>query len=149
MSEKCMAKNVIISVKGSRIENQEESAVEMLTEGKLCRKKGIYYIVYKELLTSGQEGTTTMIQVNNEQISMVKKGTVNFRISFDKGKKNVSYYATEAGILLMGIMTNETVVNLNDMGGNIYLEYHMEMGNQVVGTNHLEVSVREQECCPL
>ncbi len=138
-----MVKDVIISVKGNQEIDNDSSVVELYTEGKLCRKNGIYYIIYKESEVTGMEGTTTMLKMEDKIVTIIRKGKVNSRMVFEEGKKNVSYYDTTYGAFSMGISTTKSSVKIDDDGGIVSLKYKVEINSQTTGNNYFDIKVRK------
>lgn len=138
-----MVKDVIISVTGNQELDNDTSVIELQTEGKLCRKNGVYYIIYKETEVTGMEGTTTMLKMKDKIVTIVRKGKVNSQMVFEEGKKNVSYYDTNVGAFSMGIFTTKSSVDIDDDGGIISLKYKVEINSQTTGNNFFDIKVRK------
>jgi uncharacterized beta-barrel protein YwiB (DUF1934 family) len=138
-----MVKDVIISVTGNQKIDNDTAVIELHTEGKLCRKNGVYYIIYKESEVTGMEGTTTMLKMEDKIVTIVRKGKVNSQMVFEEGKKNVSYYDTSLGAFSMGIFTTKSSVDIDDDGGIVTLKYKVEINSQTAGNNFFDIKVRK------
>ena len=139
-----MKKSVVISVIGSQLSDEAGvELMEMMTEGTLTREGDEYCLTYQETETTGLEGTTTTIKVTNQEVSLIRFGSVNSQFVFSKGKKHLSYYETSYGSFMIGITTNSSKVELGDDGGFIDIGYGMEINHGEVTYNQIQVVVRE------
>lgn len=138
-----MNKDVIISLKGIQSAQSETNETELLTEGKYYKKGDTYYISYKESEMTGLEGTTTTIKVADRIITLMRFGSVNSQMIFEKGQKHLSYYETPYGAFTIGVLANQVKVELDDKGGNIAVDYQLEIDNETSGSNDFTMHVRE------
>ncbi len=139
-----MNKNVIISVKGTQYnEDQDANAIELVTEGKYYKDGNTYYITYDESEVTGMSGTTTTLKVADGTILLSREGSVNSQFVFQQGQKHVSYYDTEYGAFTISVLANEVDININDHGGEIRVWYQMEIDNNQAGDNDFLMSIRE------
>ena len=101
-----MTKDVLLSIRGLQFVSQEEEEVEpveVITAGDYYKKNGKHYIMYDEV-TEGFDGNTrNVIKLTEDSLDITKKGISNVHMVFEKNKKNVSYYNTPFGSLLIGI----------------------------------------------
>lgn len=139
-----MNKNVIISVKGTQTsQNQDVNILELVTEGKYYKKGSAYFITYKESEVTGMEGTTTTLKVMDGVVTLMRFGSVNSQFVFEQGQKHVSYYDTAHGAFTIGVFTNDMNVNVDDNGGEIWVEYDIEIDNSKSGENDFHLHIRE------
>jgi len=138
-------KKVIILVRGkqgSGLESDASDVMELVTEGKYYKKDNIYYITYNESEVTGMKGTTTTVKVSDGVVTLMREGTVNSQLVFQKGRKHVSYYDTIYGAFTIGVYANDVNVNMNDNGGEISIGYHIEIDDKL-GYNDFYMSVKE------
>jgi uncharacterized beta-barrel protein YwiB (DUF1934 family) len=139
-----MNKNVIISVKGSQMSpDQDSNVLELVTEGKYYKKGDTYYITYKESEVTGMEGTTTTLKVSDGIVTLMRFGSVNSQFLFQQGQKHVSYYDTSYGAFTIGVFANEVNVKVDDNGGEIRVDYQLEIDNNKAGYNDFYMLIRE------
>ncbi|MCX8129080.1 MAG: DUF1934 domain-containing protein [Clostridia bacterium] len=139
-----MNKNVIISVKGTQTSvNQDVSELELLTEGKYYKKGSSYFVTYKESEVTGMEGTTTTLKISEGRVTLMRFGAVNTQFIFERGQKHVSYYDTVHGAFTIGVFANEVNVDINDNGGEIKVDYEIEIDNNKSGINDFHMLIRE------
>jgi uncharacterized beta-barrel protein YwiB (DUF1934 family) len=140
-----MNKNVIISVKGTQgAETKDPNILELVTEGKYFKKGTTYYVSYKESDLTGMEGTTTTIKITNDgKVTLMRFGSVNSQFVFEKGQKHLSYYDTTNGTFTVGVTANQINVNVNDSGGEIRVDYRLEIDDSKLGYNDFHMMIRE------
>lgn len=139
-----MNKNVIISVKGTQTSvNQDVNELELLTEGKYYKKGNAYYVTYKESEVTGMEGTTTTLKILDGRVTLMRFGAVNTQFIFERGQKHMSYYDTVHGAFTIGVFANEVNVDINDCGGEIKVDYEIEIDNNKSGINDFHMHIRE------
>jgi len=139
-----MDKNVIISVKGTQSTNDQVNTImEFVTEGKYYKKDEAYFITYDESEVTGMSGTTTTLMVMDGIVTLVRVGTINSHFVFQQGQKHISYYDTEYGAFTVGVTANEVDVKIDDSGGEIRIGYQLEIDNTETGENDFWMSIRE------
>ncbi len=73
-----MRKDVIIQINGCpKYEDGNEESIELTTAGRLYRKNGNYYIIYKESELTGMEGVTTTLKVEDKRITLMRNGLLS------------------------------------------------------------------------
>ncbi|HEX9061759.1 MAG TPA: DUF1934 domain-containing protein [Clostridia bacterium] len=139
-----MNKNVIISVKGTQTsENRDANRLELVTEGKYYKKGEDYFVTYKESEVTGMEGTTTTLKVSNGTVTLMRFGVVNTHFVFEEGQKHLSHYDTVHGSFTISIQANKVDIDVNDEGGEIWVDYHLEIDNNKTGDNDFHMCIRE------
>jgi uncharacterized beta-barrel protein YwiB (DUF1934 family) len=144
-----MNKNVIISVKGTQTaDNSDPNKLELVTEGKYYKKGNTYYVTYKESNLTGMDGTTTTLKITDDgTVTLMRFGSVNSQFVFQKGQRHLSYYDTTYGTFTVCVLTNQVNVNVNDSGGDINVDYLLEVDNNKSGYNDFRMNIREVESC--
>lgn len=136
--------NVIISVTGTQSGgNGEPTVLELVTEGKYYKRADAFYVVYKETEITGMSGTTTTITISTDKITLTRAGVVNSQLIFEQSQKHVSYYDTVNGAFTVGVFTNYLDVNIDDHGGEIMVNYMLEVDNSQAAENDLHMIIRE------
>lgn len=139
-----MNKNVIISVKGTQMPvNQDPTMLELVTEGRYYKKGNTYYITYKESEVTGLEGTTTTLTVAGGVVTLIRSGTVNSQMIFEKGQKHMSHYDTGFGAFTIGVFASDVEIEVDDKGGEIWVDYQLEIDNNKSGENDFHMHIRE------
>ena len=139
-----MNKNVIISVKGIQTSAKKDTnTLELVTEGRYYKKGSTYYVTYKESEVTGMDGTTTTLKIAGGIVTLMRFGSVNTQFIFEKGQKHMSYYDTQYGTFTVGVVTNTVTVDVDDEGGEIRVDYQLEIDNNKQGGNDFHMFIRE------
>ena len=139
-----MEKNVVISVKGmQKYENVAPDVVELVTEGKLSRAGSTYTITYEESEVTGMEGTVTTILVEGEQVTMMRLGEFSAQMVFQEGRRHLSMYNTPYGTMEIGVNTHHLLAEIDDQGGDIEVDYAIEVDHALAGRNIFKINVKE------
>lgn len=121
-------KRAIISV--SSKQSIDDDGIELVTPGEFFKKDDFYYAIYNETEISGMDGTRTTLKIKNDKVVIIRDGTTSANMEFEKGKQNISLYNTPYGILELKIKTRDLDVKMDEAGGNVKVNYDMEMQGQ-------------------
>ena len=141
-----MDKSVIISIRGTQtLDDNPPETVELITEGRLidCGEEG-YTLTYQESELTGLEGTLTTFQVEQGRITLMRIGEVNSQMVFEEGRRHLSMYNTPYGALAIGVNTRKMHSSLGEHGGDIEIDYAIEIDHAVAGQNLFQINVREK-----
>ena len=141
-----MDKEVVISIKGmQQYEGALPDAVELVTAGRLARDGTGYTLSYQESELTGLDGTLTTIQVDGEQVTLMRVGEFNSQLVFQEGRRHLSVYNTPYGAMSVGVNTRHLLAELSDRGGDIEVDYFIEIDHALAGRNVFRISVKEAE----
>ncbi len=140
-----METNALITLSGNQELDGENDAYELTTLGRYTKKGGKYYISYEGSELTGYEGTTTTLKIKDGCVSMIRLGKSSSQMVFEKEKKYVGYYETPFGSLSVGVTTNHLTVDIDDDGGEIDLDYMVELNNSMPVHNGLHLTIRKVE----
>jgi uncharacterized beta-barrel protein YwiB (DUF1934 family) len=140
-----MDKRVIISIRGSQnsMEFEEDDGIELVTLGRLTRENGDYLISYQESPLTGLDGTTTTLRVAGGRVILSRTGPVCSYMVFEQGRRHLSHYDTEEGVLTIGVNAHRVRTMLDDAGGQIEVDYEIEIDEALTGENRIRVVVSE------
>lgn len=139
-----MSRNVLVTVKAVRKDQAGETdIIELVSPGTYYCKHNNYYVIYKETSLTGMENTTTTLKVAGQTVIIIRNGNVNMRQVFELGKKHHSLYQTSLGSMEMSVKPWNIEAHLTDLGGSIKLEYELELDGAPLGSNSLEIVVKE------
>ena len=141
-----MEKEVVISIKGmQKYEGARPDVIELVTEGRLARDGESYTLSYQESELTGLEGTLTTIQVDGEQVTLMRVGEFNSQLVFQEGRRHLSMYNTPYGAMTIGVNTRHLLARLTDQGGDIEVDYSVEVDHALAGRNIFRINVKEAE----
>lgn len=144
------ADNVIISIKGKQIyaENSPDE-MELVTSGTLKREgRGKYSISYQESELTGLEGTTTSLLIDGGKVTLLREGSINSQMVFEEGRRHLSMYETPYGALSIGVNTRRMRSTVNDKGGDLEIDYAIEIDNLLAGQNLFRMNVKKNPALP-
>lgn len=141
-----MEKPVIISIRGVQtLEEGQEDVMELVTQGILRQEEGELSLTYLESELTGLEGTLTTIQVEGEQVTLMRVGEFNAQMVFQEGRRHLSMYNTPYGAMAIGVNTRHLLADLNDQGGDIEIDYAIEIDHAIAGRNVFQIKVKEAD----
>ena len=141
-----MEKEVVISIKGmQQYEGALPDVIELVTEGRLTRDGESYTLSYQESELTGLDGTLTTIQVDGEQVTLLRVGEFNSQLVFQEGRRHLSVYNTPYGAMSVGVHTRHLLAELSDQGGDIEVDYSIEVDHALAGRNIFRISVKEAQ----
>ena len=139
-----MAQEVMISVKGiQQFDAADKDSIELVTRGSLARDGGMLTLQYEESELTGLEGTMTTIQVEPERVTMLRTGQVNTQMVFQEGRRHLSMYNTPYGAMTIGVNTRHLFTELGEDGGEIEIDYNIEIDHTVTGRNVFHINVKK------
>ena len=142
-----MGENVIISIKARQLyDEQEPDCMELVSAGTLEQTAEGYTLSYEESELTGLEGTTTVLQVREKEVSLLRQGEVNSLMVFEEGRQHVSVYDTPAGALTISVNTRRLRSDLGPQGGDIEIQYTIDIDNAMSGLNLFQVHVAKPAC---
>ncbi len=138
-------KEVLIKIKGKQISRESgEDTMEFVTEGKLYKRNGTYYLIYDETELSGIPGCQTRLRLRDGEIQMKRFGEgagSGTEILFEKGKRYTGFYDTPFGALEIEVLTNDVASNITENGGNIDIDYDISLKGLAEGRNLLNITL--------
>ena len=139
-----MQDNVIISIKGRQVTENGPDEIELVTAGRMIHTdSGEFTVSYQESELTGLEGTTTLLRFNGPRITLLREGTVNSQMVFEEGQRHLSMYETPYGALSVGVNTRRVRNTIGESGGDLEIDYAIEIDNLVTGRNHFFMNVRK------
>ena len=141
-----MRDNVIISIKGKQLYAESSpDEVELVTAGTLKEDgAGGYTVSYQETELTGMEGTTTRLHIHKGRATLLREGNVNSQMVFEEGRRHLSMYETPYGALSIGINTRRMRSTLGESGGDVEIDYAIEIDHALAGHNLFHINVRER-----
>ena len=137
-------KDVIISIKS--LQNygfEDQDSVEFTTDGYYFMQDGVACISYNESAVTGMEGTRTSLMVTDEQVVVDRDGLITSRMIFTPGDRTEFQYCTPYGVADLGIDTRELSQSFGENGGNLELDYVINMEHAVVTRNKFYITVKQ------
>ena len=136
-------KDVIISVTGVQQGVNGPDAMELITAGQYGQDEKETLLTWQESELTGMEGTKTSLRVQPRGVVLSREGALNTRMEFEEGRKRYFLYETPFGSATMGLNTRRIVNRLGLHGGEIEIDYSVDMDDTIVGRNRFFIRVQE------
>ena len=139
-----MEKDVVISIRGMQwYENRESDSIELVTRGVMLRDGVVCTLSYQESELTGLEGTTTRVHIDGGRVTLLREGNTNSQMVFEEGRRHLSMYETPYGALSIGVNTRRMRSTVGEAGGELEIDYAIEIDNLVAGQNLFRMNVRK------
>lgn len=139
-----MEKDVVISIKGmQKYEGMAPDITELVTKGRLSREGESYILSYQESELTGLEGTTTRVHIDGGRVTLLREGNTNSQMVFEEGRRHLSMYETPYGALSIGVNTRRMRSTVDEAGGDLEIDYAIEIDNLVAGQNLFRMNVKK------
>lgn len=141
-----MTKDVLVKISGLQFSaEQENEPIEVITAADYYKRNGKHYIIYEEVM-EGFEGTTrNVMKLGGSFLDITKKGASNVHMVFEKNRKNVSYYYTPYGSLLIGIDAKEVNVKETENNIDVEVKYALEVNYEHLADCNIKVNIMSKE----
>ncbi len=139
-------KDVVIKIVGTQNYGQDDNdSIELVTDGQYSFSGGTGEVYYTESELTGMEGTNTHLTISPLEVILRREGSVTSATVFREGERNSFLYDTPYGRATMGVDTRKIAANFDEHGGDMEIEYVVDMDHAVFGRNKFQINVREQE----
>ena len=139
---------VILKINARQHNDQgEEDVMELVTEAKMYRKDGAFYLVYEESELSGMDGCVTTLIIQKNKVSLKRYGAANQELIFEEGKKYLGMYETPMGCTEMEILTDLVAPKLDEKTatGTVDVEYEISLRGLMAARNKLLIEIAEKK----
>lgn len=135
----------LITVSGIQgIAGDDTDTIELVTEGYYTRSENGFEMYYLESELTGLDGTATRVVVEPDRVTVERSGTLNACMVFIPGQKSSFLYDTRFGSATLEVETKKINARLDDFGGELCIDYTVNMEHTVSSKNQLKISVKEQ-----
>ena len=135
----------MISIIGEQRVDGQDDRIEVMTSGNYIMKNGHHYIGYKEYDSDSPETYfNNLIKVENETVTISRKGPVSSQLLLEKGRRHQCMYQTVAGDLMIGVFTKTLKNNLNENGGTLEVSYTLDFNTDLVSENRFKITIEEK-----
>ena len=90
------------------------------------------------------EPTKNIIKLNEEMLDITKRGVNSTHMLFEKDKKNMSYYNTPFGSMLIGIDAKRIQVNESEDHINVQVDYALEINYEHCADCKITMDIRSK-----
>ena len=135
-----MSNKIIIKTKQYDVDGNMDT-IELKAYGQIIEKKGSIYIKYNQKEEDMEVKNT--IKISEDCIKVIKSGSVNSTMTFTKGNKPPTKYATPQGIFLIDTKVNDFKISNGEKKLEVHLDYMIEIQNMFAGRNKMIIKVEK------
>ena len=77
-----MTRDVLITISGIQMIDEDDSDVEMMVRGDYYQKNGKHYILFEEMMEGFEGKVKNVIKVSGRGIDIIKRGIANVHMQF-------------------------------------------------------------------
>jgi len=140
-----MTKDVIVSICGLQMDVDSESPLEVITMGNYFYKNGKHYVLFDETVGDAGEQTKNTIKIAPNRVDVIKKGDNSVHMVFEPDKKNMTYYNTPFGSMLVGINTLGITHEEDELNINTKIEYALEVNYAHMSDCSIAINIKSTE----
>ena len=140
-----MTKDVLITISGIQtIDGEVNDPIETVTPGEYYFRNGKHYILYDEVAEDTAGTTKNIIKLGDEVLDITKRGETNVHMMFEKDKKNVTYYYTPYGNLLIGIDATKVQVEETEHNLSVKVDYALEVNYEHMADCKITMNIQSK-----
>lgn len=140
-----MIRDVLISIKGEQEIDGSVDTIEFISDGRFGIRDGKYFISYDEsqMLDTNEEVKTYIHIDSDDSLILERKGAINSKMLIEKNNRNICYYDTPHGRLVIGIFGEILNFDLGENGGNIEMSYTIDSDLRLLSRNKINITIKE------
>ena len=146
-----MTKDVLVSISGKHIDIMNDPAkgyetgddeIEVVTPANYYCRNGKHYIIYDEVL-EGMAGTVrNKIKITGtDAVEIMKSGLSSSHMVFEKNKKNLTYYKTPYGQMLVGVNTRKMEIRVEDDKIGVQVDYELDVNHEPLADCKIKMNI--------
>ncbi len=136
-------KDVIISVTGIQHGRNGPDAMQLVTAGQYGVDHDQICMTWEESELTGRAGTRTSVTVQPNSVVLTRDGEAETAMEFEQGKKHYFLYETPFGSATMGLNTRRIRSSLGLHGGEVEIDYTVDVDQTIIGRNRFYIQVQE------
>lgn len=142
-----METNALITLSGNQSVDGENDKYELTTAGRYIKRDDRFYVSYEGSEITGYDNTTTTLKIKDDYVSMIRfeNGGGASQMVFEANKQYTGIYRTPHGSLSVDVFTNDMRVDVDDNGGEVELDYFVQLNDSDPIRNNLHVYIRKVE----
>ena len=144
-----MTKEVLISISGIQMMDDDHDNVEIITTGEYFFRNGNHYILYEELVEGFTGTTKNMIKIKTDQLEITKKGITNATMKFTTNEKKLTSYITPYGEMMIGIQTRQIAIEEQEDKMQIKVDYALDINYDHVSDCHIIMDIQSKAVADL
>lgn len=140
-----MKKDCLVAISSTQhFEGCNEEQIDLVTCATLYEKQGKFYVSYDESELTGMDGTHTTVKLEGKAVTLIRTGTFPSHMQFRESERQVGLYETAVGAMTISIYAGRVDNTVGEHGGQLAIDYTVELDNNMVGEHHFEMVVTPQ-----
>lgn len=137
-----MKKDVWLAISSTQtFEDCPPEHIDLITQARLYKRNGKFYIAYEESELTGLEGTRTTVKLDGKNVTMIRTGSYPSELLFTEHQRHVGLYRTDFGAMTISTHTSRVDNRIGEDGGRLVIDYSIEVDNALAGEHHFEMTV--------
>lgn len=150
-----MTKDVLVSISGRHVDmltgSETEAAegyevgddsIEVVTPANYYCRNGKHYIIYEEVLEGSSETIRNKIKITGtDSVEIMKSGMASSHMVFEKNKKNLTYYRTPYGQMLVGVNTRNMEITVKDDKIAVFVDYELDVNHEPMADCKIKMNI--------
>lgn len=143
-----MTKDVLVSISGLHLDimadlpEEENEPIEVVTPASYYCKNGKHYVIYDEVVEGISGVTKNKIKITGtESMEIMKTGVSNTHMVFEKNKKNLTYYQTPYGQMLVGVNTKNMEVTVTEKKIDVRVDYELDVNHEPLADCRIKMNI--------
>lgn len=134
--------DVVIDISSRIVSADDTENININTLGHMRLSHGTASLFYSEKTDDGQKVSTTVKIGDDKSVNITRTGDGSSQLTVLEGRRCLSSYNTPYGTLTMGISGRTVDINLDENGGQIVLDYAVDINSEFMSNNLIEINVR-------
>lgn len=143
-----MTKDVLLSISGMHMDmlsgmpDEANEPIEVVTPANYYQRNGKHYVIYDEVV-EGMPGTIkNKIKISGDNsMEIMKTGISNTHMVFEKNKKNLTYYQTPYGQMLVSVNTRSMEVNVTEENIGVRVDYELDVNHEPLADCQIKMEI--------
>ena len=141
-----MTKEVFVSISGLQVANGDnEGPIEIISSGEYSFRNDKHYILYDEVTEGFSDVTKNVIKISKDCVEITKKGVSNVHMLFEKNKKNMTYYYTPFGSILIGLDAKKIQTEESETHIHTEIEYGLDINYEYLANCYISLDVKSKD----
>lgn len=140
-----MNNNVIVKISGLQVVENTGDSVEVIAVGKHYIKNSKHYLLYDEIDNENGSKIKNTIKFTEDGAEVMRKGIMNGKLVFSKGKNNQSIYSTPYGDLFIEVLTKDIRLKQQQDNVNLKIDYELYANNSKVSDSKIEIDINKTQ----
>ena len=150
-----MKKDVLVSISGKHVDIMDDPVegyevgdddIEVVTPASYYCRNGKHYILYDEVL-EGMAGTIrNKIKISGTDcLEIMKSGVSSSHMIFERNRKNLTYYRTPYGQMLIGVNTRKMEISVGEDKIDVLVDYELDVNHEPMADCKIKMNIISKE----